>query len=376
MALCPGKLPSILTLALVASAALAATACSSKSSGSSDGSNDAGAGDDGSGVVVPDDAGGCIGADAGVLALTSDNKPISFIVAAEDPASGDWLGQGGYVAQVFFNGGGWAANLLDGFETPNASPAAVLTGTPVSCTEMSFTGSGWTASLKDGHFTGQNGSQSIDLTHVLRIPSTMGSQPPAGGVLLFDGTSFDQWSQKSGSNWLTPAGPPQWKLVDGAMEVVPGTDSLISNLTFGDCHVHAEFRTVGTPTHSGVFLEARYQVTVLESYGAYGGNITGDLGNESPVVNPTIHAERAALEWQALDIDFQAPRFDAGGNKTANAVITVRLNDALLFDHAPLNKPSGAAGKFPEAATGPILLEYHGMPVQYRNIWVLPASQM
>src|SRR5690349_2961663 len=58
-------------------------------------------GDTGTGVV-PDTATGCIRADAGVLPLTSDGKPISFVVATADVATGDWQGEGGYVAQVFF----------------------------------------------------------------------------------------------------------------------------------------------------------------------------------------------------------------------------------------------------------------------------------
>ena len=73
---------------------------------------------------------------------------------------------------------------------------------------------------------------------------------------------------------------------------------------------------VGTPTHSGIFPEARYQTTILQSYGLYTGNVTGNFGNESPVLNPAIRADRAPLEWQTLDIIFRAPRFDAKGKKT------------------------------------------------------------
>jgi len=336
------------------------------------GGDDAGA--DGAIAVVPSDAGGCIGDDAGVLPLTSDDKPISFVVAAPNPASGDWanLGNGAYVAQVFNGGSGWKANLLRAFDS-NAAPVAVLDGTPTSCTAMTFTGAGWNATLDGAHFTGQSGGESFDLNHVARLPPTLGAPPPAGAVMLFDGTSFDAWAEKAGSQWLQPAGPSRWLLKNGAMEVVPGTDSLITKQSFGDAIVHVEFRNVGTPTHSGVFLEARYQVTILQSYGVYTGNVTGNFGNESPVINPTIHAERAPLEWQTLDIEFHAPRFQ-GSTKTANATAKVTLNGVLIFDTTPLTPPTGAAGRLGEAPTGPFLLEYHGMPVQYRNIWVLPIS--
>jgi hypothetical protein len=334
--------------------------------------------DDGGTTAVPNDAGGCIGADAGVLALTSDNKPISFVVAAPDPVTGDWQGTGGYVAQVFSTAtGAWQANLLHGFDVPNDMPAAVLAGTPTSCTSMSFTGGGWTATIQNGHFTGQNGADSFDLQHVLRASPTLGAPPPAGATVLFDGTSFDAWGTIAGQNWLAVGDASAWDLVDGslggAMEVVPGTASIVTKQSFGDCTIHAEFRTLGTPTHSGVFPEARYQTTILQTYGVYSGSITGNFGNQPlpmNVVNPTIHAERAPLEWQTLDIDFQAPR-----SATMPGAATVMLNGVKIFDQFPLSTTSGAAGKFGESPTGPLLLEYHGMPLQYRNIWVVPAGQ-
>jgi hypothetical protein len=377
--------------------AYVAQGCSSKTEGSpatnpplAEAGNDSSApppgGDDGGGPApTPDDAGGCIGADAGVLALTSDSKPISFVVADTDPATGDWQdpgGQGKYVAQVFASGtaGAWTANLLHAFDQPNDMPAAVLTGTVKSCTEIDFTGAGWTATLKDGAFTGSSGGDSFSMVHVLRKSPTLGAAPPAGGTMLFDGTSFDNWEEKAGQMWLTAAGPSRWKLVDGAMEVVPNTDSLITKQSFGDGHFHVEFRTVGTPSHSGPFLEARYQLTVLQDYGSFSGNATGNLGNEpvpgttSAPINPTIRAGRAPLEWQTFDIDFHAPAFN-GTTKTANAKITVQLNGVTIFDNQDLAWPvTGAAARFPEAATGPLLLEYHGMPVQYRNIWIAPLA--
>jgi hypothetical protein len=376
-------------LALVSISALAAglwLGCSGSSQGTAPPGHDGGATTDDGGVTpgqdsgitpVPDDAGGCIGADAGVLALTSDGKPISFVVAAPDPVTGDWQGQGGYVAQVFSTPtGAWQANLLHAFDMPNDMPAAVLTGTPMSCTSMSFSGGGWTATIQNGHFTGQNGSESFDLQHVLRPSPTLGATPPTGAVVLFDGTNFDQWGTIAGKNWLQTGDAAAWELVDGspggAMQVVPGTASIVTKQSFGDCTIHVEFRTLGTPTHSGVFPEARYQTTILQTSGLYTGNATGNFGNQPApmtVVNPTIHAERAPLEWQTLDIEFQAPRSPMPGSAT------VVLNGVKIFDKFPLSTTSGAASQFGEAPTGPLLLEYHGMPLQYRNIWVVPAGQ-
>jgi hypothetical protein len=42
-------------------------------------------------------------------------------------------------------------------------------------------------------------------------------------------------------------------------------------------------------------------------------------------------ASRPLLEWQTLDIDFKAPRFDVSGQKTADAVVTLMLNGEVLY---------------------------------------------
>ena len=76
-------------------------------------------------------------------------------------------------------------------------------------------------------------------------------------------------------------------------------------------------------------------------------------------------------QWQTYDVDFTAPRFDADGNKTANAMVTVRHNGVLIHDRLELPKATGGAmGK--EAAKGPLALQDHGNPVQFRNVWFLP----
>jgi hypothetical protein len=300
---------------------------------------------------------------------------IPFAFAPGDVATGDWQGSGGgLVAQVFQTSmGAYEANVLSAFDQPNPTPVAVLSGTPTSCSAMSFTGpGGWTATLANGEFKGSGGGMSFDLQHVVRASTTLGAAPPSGATVLFDGTdaTYNAVWGSIAPGWLTTSGPPQWEIVGGALQVIPGTSSIVTKQSFGACTIHAEFRTLGTPTHSGVFPEARYQTTILQTYGNLTGtgNVTGNFGNLSPVVNPTIHAERAPLEWQTLDMDFYPPMT---GDAGAQPQETVRLNGVTLFTNYKLGTTTGAAPKG-FAATGPILLEYHGMPLEYRNIWVAP----
>lgn len=204
---------------------------------------------------------------------------------------------------------------------------------------------------------------------------TLGAKPPAGATILFDGRNLDAWTKKSGKDWLKPEGPAQWKLVEvegeRVMEIVPGADSLISKAQFGDCRVHLEFRTLVTPTNSGVYLQTRYEVNINESFGRAEANPGGGLDNCSDT-KPRVNAALPIHVWQTLDLDFTAPRFDAIGKKTANARVTVRLNGILLYENQELNPPKGAVGRLGEAAMGPLMLQEHGQPVQFRNVWVEP----
>lgn len=201
---------------------------------------------------------------------------------------------------------------------------------------------------------------------------TLGAPPPAGAVVLFDGRNFDAWFKKKSKEWLVSDGPSRWKLVDGAMEVVPGADSLVSHAVFGDMKIHAEFRTLGAPTNSGIYLQARYEVDINETYGRTDGTPCGSFGNCSPV-KPAARAARPPLAWQTLDIEFTAPRFDTAGKKTSPARATVFLNGVKLYDQQELDPPKGAAGRLGEAPTGPLILQEHGAPLQFRNIWVVPS---
>lgn len=295
-----------------------------------------------------------------------------FKLIKADPLMGDWQGASGYVAQVMpTEDGKYQANIFAKFDEPDAKPVAILKGTAAA-----LSGDGWSGALTSGHFTAKNGPASFDLQHITRTPPTMGAKPPAGAVVLFDGKNLDAWSKKAGKDWLKGDGPAPWKLVDGAAEVVPGTDGgILSHQTFGDYHLHAEFRTLGAPSNSGIYLETRYEANINETYGKLEGTPNGGFDNCTPKsAAPKIRATRPPLEWQTFDIDFRAPRFDAAGKKTESPRATLLLNGVKLYDEQVLNQPTGAAGRLGEAPTGPILLQEHGMPVQFRNIWLLEKS--
>jgi hypothetical protein len=301
-------------------------------------------------------------------------KPVNFIPVKADPLMGDWQGKGGVVAQVFpATGGKYQANLLSAFDT-ESNVVAVLQGVS-SSNVIAFSGDGWTGTIKDSLFTGSKGDKNFDLQHIKRVSPTQGAKPPKGAIVLFDGKNLDAWAKKAGKDWLTEDGPAKWKLVNGGVvEVVPGSDCIITHQKFGDCHVHVEFRTLGLPSNSGVFLEDRYEVNINETYGRLDGTPNGGFDNCTDKVEPRIRPSFPPRDWQTFDIDFRAPRFDANGKKIASAHATVLLNGVKIYDNQELDLPHGAASRLGEAPIGPLMLQEHGMPLRFRNIWLVEKS--
>jgi catechol 2,3-dioxygenase-like lactoylglutathione lyase family enzyme len=316
--------------------------------------------------------------------------PHPFYWAAADPLRGDWQGDGGLMAQVFpimdkiyskedlipqqEDNAKYEVHLFKQFDQPHDIPVAVLNGT-MSNGMLPLEGDGWSGSIEAGHLKARNGDQSIDLQPITRSSPTLGMKPPQGAIVLFDGKNMDEWSKMMEKEWLKEDGPCRWHLVPGdAVESVPRAGNCISKQTFGDAKIHVEFRTIGGPTNSGVYIQDRYEANINETYGSLTANPNGQFDN-SIATKPGIRGSRPVLEWQTFDIDFKAPRFDASGQKTADARVTLRLNGEPLYNDHVLGPVTLNAAKLGEAPKGPIQLQEHGMPVQFRNIWVLETSQ-
>jgi hypothetical protein len=302
-------------------------------------------------------------------------KAPNFVPATADPLIGDWQGESGLVAQVYLTPGGkYQANLLTAFDA-TSNVIAVLQGTAPGDPVL-FSGNGWHGVIDRSHFTGSNGNTKFNLQHIVRMSPTLGAKPPTDAIVLFDGHNLDAWAKKNGREWLIENGSAPWKLLpDSILEIVPSTESIITHQVFGDCHLHVEFRTIGFPSKSAVFLEARYEVNINETYGRTEGSMTGGLDNSTASIAPRVRAALPPLAWQTFDIDFRAPRFDASGQKTEKPKVTVLLNGISIYNNLELDPPHGAAGRLGEAPTGPLMLQDHQTPLQYRNIWLVENRQ-
>jgi hypothetical protein len=202
-----------------------------------------------------------------------------------------------------------------------------------------------------------------------------GSPVNGGAVLLFDGTDFSYWIDLKGN-------PVQWKIIDNAMEVAPKTGSIVTKQNFQDFKLHLEFSVPKTPAgtkhqdrgNSGVYIQRRYEVQILDSYGLKLGN--NDCGAIYKFKPPDSNACKKPGRWQSYDITFHAPRFEKQGEdfkKVKNARITVLHNGVTIHDDVEIPNKTGL-GQPEGPEPGPILLQDHFNKVRFRNIRIVPLN--
>ena len=206
-------------------------------------------------------------------------------------------------------------------------------------------------------------------------PTAFVPAPPLpDAVVLFDGHSLASWRLADSSQ-----APARWKVANGYMEVVPGAGGIATAQGFGDAQLHIEWMAPlpaeGSGQdrgNSGVFLMGQYEVQVLDSYGndTYPDGQAGAIYGQYP---PLVNASRPPGEWQSYDITFHRPRFKADGSLELPARMTVLHNGILVQDNAVLVGPTSHQERRPYVAHPdklPIMLQDHGHPVRYRNIWI------
>jgi len=199
-------------------------------------------------------------------------------------------------------------------------------------------------------------------------PGEKSSDPPADAIVLFDGKDLSKW--KNGD---------KWELKDG-YAVVQKSD-IVTTDSYGDYQLHVEFATPEKVRgsgqgrgNSGVYLQGRYEVQMLDSFGLDGKD--NECGGVYSVGAPKINMCYPPLSWQTYDIDYTAAKYNASGKLTANPRMTVRHNGVVIHDNLELpgerNTTAAPVKAGPEP--GPVYLQDHGNPVRYRNIWVVPTD--
>jgi len=192
-------------------------------------------------------------------------------------------------------------------------------------------------------------------------------KPPPDAVILFNGNDLKNWHKMGG-------GPAVWKVQDGVMTA--GGGDIESNETFTDAFIHVEFMEPDMPEatgqekgNSGVYVQSRYEIQVLDSYGIKVPG-RGDCGAIYGQYAPLVNANKPPLQWQTYDIIFRAVRVDSSGKVIEPGRITVLQNDQVIQNNVELLGPT-AAGDPNVGAPGPLLLQDHGTPLKFRNVWLV-----
>ena len=119
----------------------------------------------------------------------------------------------------------------------------------------------------------------------------------------------------------------------------------------------------------------RYEIQVLDCYQnpTYADGTTAAIYGQSP---PLVNACREPGQWQGYDIVWLVPRFE-GTKVTRTAYVTVFHNGVLVHHMKELVGPTAhrqVKGYEPHADKGPLVLQDHGDPVRFRNIWYRPLT--
>ena len=201
------------------------------------------------------------------------------------------------------------------------------------------------------------GERVLEMNRTSRRSPTLGAKAPAGAVVLFNGKESNHF-------------PGSKVTAEGLLE-----QGATSADKFGDGTLHVEFMLSYMPaargqgrSNSGVYLQGRYEVQVLDSFALEGKN--NECGGIYTIAAPKQNMCFPPLTWQTYDIDFTAARFDASGAKTKPARCTVKLNGVVTIDDVEIKGPTpGGIAETAEPAS--LYLQAHGHPSFYRNIWLV-----
>ncbi len=219
------------------------------------------------------------------------------------------------------------------------------------------------AEIKEGNLTLYSGDnvKIAEFPKVRRKSTTIGSRPPNGAVVLFDGTTADKFEggRLSDDNLLM--------------------EGVTSKQKFGSYNLHIEFMLSFMPhargqgrANSGCYQQGRYEVQILDSFGLEGKN--NECGGVYEIADPAVNMCFPPLSWQTYDIEYHAAKFDDAGKKQKNAWMTVKHNGVVVHDKLDLPRGTRAAPVKEGPQDGPIYLQNHGNPIRFRNIWLVPTD--
>jgi hypothetical protein len=218
----------------------------------------------------------------------------------------------------------------------------------------------------------------------------VGAQAPKGCEVLFDGSKKmleEKWTYWQGPRFGSSL-PIQWPIVedpiDGGTCVRTddpavkkgqyGVADIVTKKAFRDFRLHVEFYITKPGGNSGVYLQNRYEIQILDGDKTKHGMGAVINETESPYA-----LYRGVSTWNSYDIVFRAARFK-DGKRTEKALVTVFFNGKLAHHNIPIHQVWGGAnsgvdggndgGKGITDTPQGIKLQAEGHDVRYRNLWI------
>ena len=176
------------------------------------------------------------------------------------------------------------------------------------------------------------------------------------GTVTVSAVSMPAMNSRSGRAWVCSCSCSSVKLTAS-----PGWDSVLTRESYRDFRMHVEFnvnqvKDVKDPEadgNSGIYIQKRYEVQILDSFGLSGEN--NECGGVYTKAVPKVNMCLPPLQWQTYDVDFTNAVAGADGKKTKNAVMTLRHNGVAVHEALEINGVTGgssSAGTITSASSG------------------------
>ena len=218
----------------------------------------------------------------------------------------------------------------------------------------------------------------------------VGAKPLPGAELIMDGTREmldSKWTYWQGPGFKSSL-PVKWKVVEDPVDkgTVVMTDDpaaaggrygaadLVTKKEYRDFRLHVEFLIMKPGGNSGVYLQNRYEIQVLDGDKTSHGMAAVINETESP-----YDAYNGVGKWNAYDITFRAARFE-DGKRVEKAIVTMYFNGKKVHVNQGINQVWGGprsgidggndGGKGITDTSGGLKLQAEGHDVRYRNIWI------
>jgi hypothetical protein len=218
----------------------------------------------------------------------------------------------------------------------------------------------------------------------------VGTKAPKSAEVIFDGTRKmldEKWTYWEGPRFSSQL-PIKWEIVNDPVDkgsVVNsndpnavggkyGTADIVTKKAYRDFRLHVEFLVMKEGGNSGVYLQNRYEIQVLD-----GDKTKHGMG---AVINETespYNLYKGIMKWNSYDITFRAARFE-NGIRTEKALVTLYFNGQKAHTNVPINQVWGGpnsgidggndGGKGITDTPGGLKLQAEGHDVLYRNIWI------